>query len=151
MAKELAPKAVTETPVATPLAEIARRPDTVNLFGHAHQVMDEFTILARLGYRPHPEVAMQYFPGGMMALLVQLGDPLPLASQRAAESIANEQRKEAVEFEKRVKQEAERLHAAKLQADLDARIAAAETVANAAVEKIRMDAAAERARIEATL
>ena len=143
--------AVTETPVATPLAEIARRPDSINLFGHAHQVMDEFTILARLGYRTHPDVAMQYFPGGMMALLIQLGDPMPLAHQRAKESMAQAQKQEAAEFDKRVKQEAERLHAAKLQADLDARIAAAETIANAAVEKIRTDAAAERARIEATL
>jgi len=141
---------VTETPVATPLAEIARRPDTINLFGHAHQVMDEFTILARLGYRPHPDVGMQYFPGGMMALLVQLGDPMPLAHQRAQESIANEQRKEAIQFEKRVQEEAARRVAAQAQAEQDARIAAAEAVAEAQVARIREEVAAERARIEAT-
>lgn len=147
----MATKTVTETPVATPLAEIARRPDTINLFGPAYEVLDELCIHFRNGYRPHPEAAMQYFPNGMMAILIQLGDVMPLAHQRAKESMAREAAKESAEFEKRVKQEAERLHAAQLQADLDARIAAAEAVANAAVEKIRSDAAAERARIEATL
>lgn len=143
--------AVTETPVATPLAEIARRPDTINLFGHAYQVLDEMCIHFRNGYRAHPDVAMQYFPGGMMSILLQLGNPLPLASQRASESIAREQKAEATRFEKRVTEEAKRIAAESAKADQDARIAAAEAVANAAVEKIRADVAAERARIEATL
>ena len=142
--------AVAETPVATSLAEIAKRPDTIKLFDHAHQVLDEMTIQARNGYRPYPGVDIQYFPhNGMMSILLQLGDPLPLASQRAAETIAREQREEANLFERRVKEEAARLHAAQIQADQDARIAAAEAVANAAVEKIKADVAAERARIEA--
>lgn len=134
---------------STPLHVIAKRPDTINLFGYAHEVLDEFTIHARNGYRLFPGVSPQYLERtGMLSILCQLGDPLPLASQRAAESIANEQRKEAAEFTRRVKEEAARLHAAQLQADQDARIAAAEAVAAAAVEKIRADVAAERARIE---
>lgn len=142
--------AATETPVATSLAEIAKRPDTINLFGYAHEVLDEFTIHARNGYRLFPGMHPAYYEqNGMMSILLQLGDPLPLASQRAAETIAREQREEANLFERRVKEEAARLHAAQIQADQDARIAAAEAVAAAAVEKIRKDVAAERARIEA--
>ena len=134
---------------STPLEVIAKRPDTIELFGHAHEVLDEFTIHARSGYRLFPGMTPRYFEqSGMMSILLSLGDPLPLASQRAAESVAREQRKEAAEFTRRVKEEAARLHAAQLQADQDARIAAAEAVAAAAVEKIRADVAAERARIE---
>lgn len=142
--------AVAETQAATSLADIAKRPDTINLFGHAHQVLDEFTIHARNGYRLFPGMHPVYYEqSGMMSILLQLGDPLPLASQRAAETIAREQREEANLFERRVKEEAARLHALQVQADQDARIAAAEAVANAAVEKIKADVAAERARIEA--
>ena len=133
---------------STSFEEILKRPDTIALFGHSYQVMDEFTIHARNGYKPFAGVAMQYFPGGMMSILLQLGDPLPLAHQRAKESIASEQRKEAAEFTRRVNEEAQRIATAKAKAELDARIAAAEAVANAAVEKIRRDAEAERARIE---
>lgn len=146
-----APAPATETPVATPLIEIAKHPDTISLFGPAYNVMDEFTILARLGYRPHPDLAMRYFPGGAMALLLQKGDPMPLAYQRAKEIIALEAAKEAAEFDKRVKQEAERLHAAQLQADMDARVAAAQAIADEQVARIRADAEAQVARIVATV
>jgi uncharacterized membrane protein YqiK len=141
---------VTEIQESTPLAEIAKRPDTLKLFGHAHEVLDEYTIHARSGYRLFPGMHPTYYEqSGMMSILLQLGDPMPLASQRAAETIAREQREEGILFERRVKEEAARLHAAQIQADQEARIAAAEALANAAVEKIKADVAAERARIEA--
>jgi len=144
--------AATETPAATPLVEIAKRPDSITLFGHAYEVLEEMVLHARSGYHLYPGVTPQIFQhNGMMSVLLQLGNPLPLTSQRAAESVANEQRKEAAEFDRRVQAEAQRIAAAKAQADLDARIAAAEAVANAAVEKIRVDAAAERRRIEESL
>ena len=149
MAKELAPKAA-EIQASTPLAEIAARPDTIALFGHAHQVLEEMITHARSGYHLYqgvsPNIVQQT---GMMSVLLQLGDPMPLAVQRAKETIEREQREAHQRFEKRVKQEAERLHAAQLQADQDARIAAAEAMAEAAVAKIKADVAAERRRIEA--
>lgn len=147
--KQAAPAAI-ETPVATPYEEILKRPDSITLFGHAHEVLEEMIIHARNGYHLYPGVTPQIFQhNGMMSILLQLGNPLPLTSQRAAESIASEQRKEAIEFDRRVAAEAQRIAAANAKAELDARIAAAEAVANAAVEKIRKDAAAERERIEA--
>lgn len=146
----MATKAAVTLEESTPLAEIARRPDSITLLGHAHEVLEEMTIHARNGYHLYPGVHPTYYERtGMMSILLQLGNPLPLASQRAAESVANEQRKEAAEFDRRVKDEAARLHAAQIQADQEARIAAAEALANAAVEKIKADVAAERARIEA--
>jgi len=145
-----APAAVTETPaVSTPYEEILKQPESITLFGHAHQVLDEMIIHARNGYRLFPGVHPAYYERtGMMSVLLQRGDPMPLVYQRAKESIASEQRKEAAEFTRRVNEEAQRIATAKAKAELDARIAAAEAVANAAVEKIRRDAEAERARIE---
>ena len=145
-----APAAVTETPaVSTPYEEILKQPESITLFGHAHQVLDEMIIHARNGYRFFPGVHPAYYERtGMMSVLLQRGDPMPLVYQRAKESIASEQRKEAAEFTRRVNEEAQRIATAKAKAELDARIAAAEAVANAAVEKIRRDAEAERARIE---
>lgn len=146
----MATKAAVTIEESTPLAEIAKRPDAIQLMGHAHEVLEEMTVHARNGYRPFRGVAPTYYERtGMMAILLQLGNPMPLAVQRAAESVANEQRKEAIQFEKRVQEEAARRVAAQIQADQEARIAAAEAVANAAVEKIKADVAAERARIEA--
>lgn len=146
-----APAAVTETPaVSTPYEEILKQPETITLFGYPHQVLDEMIIHARNGYRLYEGVSPTVVSTGMSVLL-QRGDPMPLVYQRAKESIASEQRKEAAEFTRRVNEEAARRVAANAKAELDARIAAAEAVANAAVEKIRADAAAERARIEQAL
>jgi hypothetical protein len=143
------PTPAAEAPVATPYEEILKQPDSITLFGNVHQVLDEMIIHARNGYRLYAGVSPNLFPeGGMMSVLLQRGDPMPLVYQRAAESIASEQRKEAAEFTRRVNEEAARRIAAKVQADQDARIAAAEAVANAAVEKIKADVAAERLRIE---
>lgn len=152
MAKAPAAPAIDTPAVSTPYEEILKQPDSITLFGHAHQVLDEMIIHARNGYRLYAGVSPNIYPtGGMMSVLLQRGDPMPLVYQRAAESIASEQRKEAADFERRVVEEAARRVAANAQAELDARIAAAEAVANAAVEKIRKDAAAERARIEASM
>lgn len=143
---------VTETPVATPLVEIAKRPDSITLFGHAHQVLEEYAVLARSGYHLFPGVAPQYFQhNGMMSILLALGEPLPLAHQRAAESMAEAQRKEAIEFGRRVKEESKRLAAEKAQAELEAQVAAAQAVAEAEVARIRADADAAIARIKAAL
>ncbi|TXG01901.1 hypothetical protein [Massilia arenae] len=141
---------VTETPVATSLVDIAKQPDSITLFGFSHDVLNEMTIHARNGYRPFVGVNVEFFPhNGMMSILLQRGDPMPLAVQRAAETIANEQRKEAIEFERRVQEEAARRVTANAQAELDARIAAAEAVAEAQVARIREEVAAARQRIEA--
>lgn len=146
----MATKAAVTIEEPTPLVEIAKRPDTIKLMGHAHEVLEEMTVHARNGYRPFRGVAPTYYERtGMMSILLQLGDPMPLAVQRAAESIAREQQEEAIQFEKRVQEEAARRVAAQIQADQEARIAAAEAVARAAVEKIKADVATERARIEA--
>lgn len=144
------PAAPAETPVATPLVEIAKRPDSITLFGHAHEVLEEMVLHARNGYHLYPGVTPQIFQhNGMMSVLLQLGNPLPLTSQRAAESIASEQRKEAIEFDRRVAAEAQRIATAKAQAELDARIAAVEAQAEAEVIRVRAQVAAELARIEA--
>lgn len=146
---QAAPAPAAEAPLATPYEEILRQPESITLFGHAHQVLDEMIIHARSGYCLYPGVSPNLFPeGGMMSVLLQRGNPMPLVYQRAKESIASEQRKEAIEFERRVNEEAARRVAAQVKADQDARIAAAEAVANAAVEKIKADVAAERLRIE---
>jgi hypothetical protein len=151
MATKVSPAAAApETQASTSLDEIAKRPDTITLFANALQFLDEYTIHARNGYRIHTGVSPYLYPeSGMITALLELGDPLPLTVQRAKETIFREQREEHQRFEKRVKEEAARIVAAQVQADQDARIAAAEAVANAAVEKIRADVAAERARIEA--
>jgi len=138
--------------VATPYEEVLKRPDTITLFGHAHQVLDEMIIHARSGYRLYAGVSPNLFPeGGMMSVLLQRGDPMPLVYQRAAESIVSEQRKEAAEFTRRVNEEAARRIAAKAQADLDARIAAVEALAEAEVIRVRAQVAEERARLQEAL
>jgi len=142
----------TEIPVATPLVEIAKRPDSITLFGHAYQVLEEYAVHARSGYHMFPGVAPQYFPhNGMMSILLALGEPLPLAHQRAAESMAEAQRKEAVEFDNRVKAEAQRIAAENAKAELEAKVAAAQAVADAQVARIRADADAAIARIQESL
>ena len=136
---------------STPLAEIAKRPDTIKLFGHAHQVLEEYAVHARSGYHMFPGVTPQYFQhNGMMSILLALGEPLSLASQRAAESMAQAQRDEAAEFTRRVQEESKRLAAEKAQADLEAQVAAAQAVADAQVAKIKADAEAAIARIVAS-
>lgn len=147
-----APKAVeVEVNESTPLADIVKRPDTIKLFGHFHQVMDEFTVLARSGYMPFPGIPPRYFEfNGTMSILLQLGNPLPLASQRAAESMAQAQKEEAAEFSRRVNEEAQRIAAEKAQRDLEAQVAAAQAVADAQVAKIRADAQAAIDRITAS-
>lgn len=139
-----------ETPaVSTPYEEILKQPDTITLFGHAHQVLDEMVLHARSGYCLFPGVAPALYQStGMMSVLLKRGDPMPLVYQRAKESIASEQRKEGVEFEKRVQEEAARRVAANAQAELDARIAAVEALAEAEVTRVRAQVAAERARLE---
>jgi len=141
-----------EVTESTPLAEIIKRPETIKLFGHYQSVMDEFTIHARNGYRVFPGVLPRYFEfNGNMSMLLQLGDPLPLASQRAAESMAHAQKEEAAEFDRRVTEEAKRFAAEQAQRDLQARVAAAQAVADAQVARIREDAEAAIARITATV
>ena len=142
----------TETPVSTPLVEILKHPDSITLFGYAHEVMEEMITHARSGYHLFPGVTPQYYEvSGTMSVLLALGDPLPLFRQRAAESMADAQRKESAEFERRVAAEAKRLTAEKAQADLEAQVAAAQAVADAQVARIRADADAAIARIQATL
>lgn len=149
MAKSPAAPAIETPAVSTPYEEILKQPDTITLFGHAHQVLDEMIIHARNGFRLYAGVSPNIYPtGGMMSVLLQRGDPMPLVYQRAAESIANEQRKEAAEFTRRVNEEAQRIATAKAQAELDARIAAVEALAEADVQRVRAQVAAERARIE---
>lgn len=144
--------AVTETPaVSTPYAEILKHPETITLLGNAHQVLDEMILHARSGYRLYEGVSPTILQNGVMSILLQRGDPMPLVYQRAKESIANEQRKESAEFERRVNEEAARRVAANAQAELDARIAAVEALAEAEVSRVRAQVAAERARIEASL
>lgn len=152
MATKSPAPATIETPVATPYEEILKRPDSITLFGHAYQVLDEYAVHARNGYHMFPGVTPQYYQhNGMMSLLLALGDPAPLASQRAAESMAEAQRKEAYEFDRRVKEESKRLAAEKAQAELEAQVAAAQAVAEAEVARIRADADAAIARIHASL
>ena len=149
MAKTAPAVEVTES---TPFSEIVKRPDTIKLFGHFHQVMDEFTIHARNGYMPFPGIPPRYFEfNGTMSILLQLGNPQSLASQRAAESMAQAQKEEAAEFDKRVAEEAQRIAAQNAQRDLEARVAAAQAVADAQVAKIRADAEAAIARLTATV
>lgn len=149
MAKSPAAPAIETPAVSTPYEEILKQPDTITLFGHAHQVLDEMIIHARNGFRLYAGVSPNIYPtGGMMSVLLQRGDPMPLVYQRAAESIANEQRKEAAEFTRRVNEEAQRIATAKAQAELDARIAAVEALAEADVQRVRAQVAAERARLE---
>lgn len=151
-ATKTAPAAETETPVSTPLVEILKRPDSITLFGYAHEVMEEMITHARNGYHLFPGVTPQYYEiSGTMSVLLALGDPLPLFHQRAAEHMAEAQRKEAVEFDRRVAAEAKRLTAEKAQADLEAQVAAAQAVADAQVARIRADADAAIARIQANL
>jgi hypothetical protein len=151
MAKELAPKAAAEIQESTPLAEIVKLPDTIQLQGHSFQVLEEICVHARQGYHLFPGVNPHHGFNGMMAVLLQRGEPLALAAQRAAESMAEAQRKEAIEFDRRVTAEAKRLQAEKAQADLEAQVAAAQAVADAQVAKIRADAEAAIARITATV
>jgi len=139
-----------EVTESTPLAEIVKRPNTIRLFGHYQSVMDEFTIHARNGYMPFPGVLPRYFEfNGNISMLLQLGNPLPLASQRAAESMAQAQKEEAAEFEKRVQEESKRLAAEQAQRDLEQRVSAAQAVADVQVQRIREDAEAAIARIMA--
>lgn len=148
-ANKAAPVEVTES---TPLAEIVKRPDSITLFGHASQVLEEYAAHARNGYHLFPGVTPQFFQHtGTMSILLALGDPLPLASQRAAESMAAAQKQEAAEFDRRVQEESKRLAAQKAQRDLEAQVAAAQAVADAQVAKIRADAEAAIARITATV
>lgn len=145
----MAAKQAVEIQESTPLAEIARRPDTIKLFGHPVELFNEMCVHFRNGYRPHEGVGPDIIPNGYMSVLLQLGDPMPLAVQRAKATIEQEQRAEHQRFEMRVQEEAARRVAANAQAELDARIAAAEAVAEAEVARIRAEVAAERARIEA--
>lgn len=143
---------VVEVNESTPFSEIVKRPETIKLFGHFHQVMDEFTIHARNGYMPFPGIPPRYFEfNGTMSMLLQLGNPLPLVSQRAAESMAQAQKEEAAEFSRRVNEEAQRIAAENAQRDLEARVAAAQAVADEQVARIRADAEAAIARITATV
>lgn len=145
----MAAKQAVEIQESTPLAEIARRPDTIKLFGYANELINEMCVHFRNGYRLHTGVSPDILPNGVMSVLLQLGDPMPLAVQRAKTTIEQEQREEHQRFEKRVQEEAARRIAAQAQAEQDARIAAAEAVAEAEVARIRAEVAAERARIEA--
>lgn len=147
-----APVVEVEVNESTPFSEIVKRPDTIKLFGHFHQVMDEFTIHARNGYMPFPGIPPRYFEfNGTMSILLQLGSPQPLASQRAAESMAQAQKEEAAEFSRRVNEEAQRIAAENAQRDLEAQVAAAQAVADEQVARIRADAEAAIARITATV
>jgi len=138
------------TDESTSLDEIAKNPDTVKLFGHLGEVLEEMIVLARSGYRVFPGIAPTVYHTGSISILLQRGEPLPLAVQRANESIAREQKAEAVLFEKRVQQAAQQIAAEKAQRDLEAQVAAAQAVADAQVAKIRADAEAAIARITAS-
>jgi hypothetical protein len=152
MATKTAAPTEVEVTESTPFAEIIKRPDTIKLFGHFQSVMDEYTIHARNGYRVFPGVLPRFFEfNGNMSLLLQLGDPAPLASQRAAESMAQAQKEEAAEFDRRVTAEAKRFAAEQAQRDLQARVDAAQAVADAQVQRIREDAEAAIARIVANV
>lgn len=141
-----------EVTESTPFAEIIKRPDSITLLGHASQVLEEYAAHARNGYHLFPGVTPQFFQHtGTMSILLALGEPLPLASQRAAESMAHAQKQEAAEFDRRVQEESKRLAAEKAQRDLEAQVAAAQAVADAQVAKIRADAEAAIARITATV
>ncbi|MEM8514491.1 hypothetical protein RCH14_003841 [Massilia sp. MP_M2] len=139
-----------EVTQSTPLAEIIKRPDSITLFGNAYQVLEEYAVHARNGYHLFPGVTPQFFQHtGTMSLLLALGEPLPLASQRAAESMAQAQKQEAAEFSRRVTKEAQRIAAENAKAELEARVAAAQTIADEQVARIRADADAAIARITA--
>lgn len=140
---------VAEIQESTPLAEIVKRPDTIQVFGPANLVLDEYAVHARNGYRLLPDALIHYFPNGSMSITLCLGEPLALAVQRAKESIAREQAAEATRFEKRVQEEAARRVAAQVKADQEARIAAVQALAEAEVTRVRAQVAAERERIEA--
>lgn len=152
MATKTATPTEVEVTASTPLAEIVKRPDSITLFGHTHQVLEEYAAHARNGYHLFPGVTPQYYQHtGMMSILLALGDPLPLARQRAAESMAEAQRKEAAEFSRRVTEEAQRIAAENAKAELEAKVAAAQAVADAQVARIRADADAAIARIVANV
>lgn len=144
-------QAAAEIQESTSLAEIARRPDTIKLFGHPVELFNEMCVHFRNGYRPHEGVGPDIIPNGYMSVLLQRGDPMPLAVQRAKATIEQEQRAEYQRFEKRVQEETTRRIAAQAQADLDARIAAVEALAEAEVLRVREQVAAERARLQETL
>lgn len=148
----MATKAPVATTESTSLAEIVKRPDAIKLFGHSHEVLEEMTVHARNGYRLFPGMQPSYYEQtGMMSILLQRGDPMPLSVQRAAETIANEQREEAAQFERRVAAEAKRISAEKARADLEAQVAAAQAIADAQVARIRADVDAAIARIQAEM
>lgn len=148
----MAAKAPAVPTESTSLAEIVKRPDAIKLFGHAHEVLEEMTVHARNGYRLFPGMQPSYYEQtGMMSILLQRGDPMPLSVQRAAETIANEQREEAAQFERRVAAEAKRISAEKARADLEAQVAAAQAIADAQVARIRADVDAAIARIQAEM
>lgn len=140
------------TDESTPLDVIAKNPDTIKLFGHISEVLDEMVVLARSGYRVFPGIVPTiYHLSGTVSILLQRGEPLALAVQRANESIAREQKAEAALFDKRVQEEAQRIAAQNAQRDLEARVAAAQAVADEQVARIRADAEAAIARITATV
>lgn len=152
MATKTATPTEVEVTASTPLTEIVKRPDSITLFGHASQVLEEYAAHARNGYHLFPGVTPQFFQHtGTMSLLLALGDPLPLASQRAAESMAAAQKQEAAEFSRRVTVEAQRIAAENAKAELEAKVAAAQAVADAQVARIRSDADAAIARIVANV
>lgn len=139
------------TDESTSLDAIAKNPETIKLFGHVLEVMEEMIVLARSGYRVFPGITPTVYHTGSISVLLQRGEPLALAVQRAKESIAREQKAEAAMFEKRVQQAAQQIAAEQAQRDLEARVAAAQAVADAQVQRIREDAEAAIARIVANV
>jgi len=125
-----------------------KRPDTISIFTNGSDAWNELMVHVRNGYVITPGTLPVVFPDGNASLLLCIGSPTPIAIKKAQETIDRELREEENRFNERVKEEAKRLVEEQAKADLEKRVAAAEAAAEAAIAKIRSDAAAELARLK---
>jgi hypothetical protein len=138
----------TVTPVVTD-AMPAKLPDTITLFGNGGTVWNELMVHVRNGYIIAPGTFPVVFPDANVSVALCLGTPNQLIIQAAEASVVRALREEQDRFDQRVKYAAKLLVEQQAEADLEQRLAEAEATAEAAIAKIRKDAAAERARLAA--
>lgn len=135
--------------VEAPAAQAnVKRPDTISIFSSGGDAWNELMVHVRNGFIITPGTLPVVFPDGTVSLLLCIGSPAPTAIKKAQETIERELREEEARFNERVKEEAKRLVEEQAKADLEKRVAAAEAAAEAAIAKIRSEAAAELARLK---
>ena len=134
--------------VTAPVAQTnVKRPDTISIFTSGGNAWNELMVHVRNGFIITPGTVPVIFPDGNVSLLLCVGSPAPVAIQHAQETIERELREEEARFNERVREEAKRLVEEQAKADLQKRVAAAEAAAEAAIAKIRSEAAAELAKL----